>query len=844
MSSSEGPPALEASSRSVSPMHSTTTLESIRQCLNFALEMEDCSAIPTSPNVANKTHETKCGYARRDGSRSWQIRYKPFGKIQTGVLAGAGDDPSKARVLTSVAIAHFDPSNEAKTIPRMLVLFSLKCTELRHLLEEGRKFLRKKRAPVQQLPTTSRLDGGTTIDLGPLFLPLLGTSTQSTADLIQLIDMAVACTYLENFQEITGADWKIRSHKKEANLIKYASETTRLEAVSDVIRECLQPGLYAADTSSRSAGKGTHTLETPSSTQRSSRKRQRSTPGNITVDVATTDATPERPNRETQQVDATESMQIKTAQKHAGTKPSIEQLPKYDGKKEDPKSTPAERPTRVRKSISPFDATPWTLEQKAKKMEERGIVSKSLKKAPPPGAKPMTMTLTKVRRQVIEARIGAKTLARSPPDDSEKPATTMVRKQALPEDRKHFRSAQVLKQDSRGIFEKGTATKAPKSALTVARKDHVTAQLVKFAPPEAREECIRANAPNKVPSKDAEPPYDETKPKASIAAQLTKPGTRASYRRQRSLPKIQLIRTSSRIRSKARVAYEDNEEEDADEIFRKPAGSTSVKKPPATPRRAVAAAKPNIAESDEDDEEGADLDHGDHWSRLDYRGLISDYKYHDFDPVDFGYTIESASEAIWEQLEVLKEKNLSSVDDEAFVAETKMYSRSMQERRQKSDSERIEKERNRDEYEKRVMEYHYYGTKKRSAEDLELEAFAERPVHFAQREPSRNLVCPKGLICDYCTNPDDEPGAQERHDLGSDIFLPFVRPSDIRDTWRESTAGMEAEPIGKAKSKTTRSRRTGRNSNKAQHAFYMLNEMKHSLHFIQMYNRGYFEQDE
>lgn len=339
--------------------------------------------------------------------------------------------------------------------------------------------------------------------------------------------------------------------------------------------------------------------------------------------------------------------------------------------------------------------------------------------------------------------------------------------------------------------------------------------------------------------------YDETKLRATLRAQVNKPGTRSANQQQRMLPEKQPIRTSSRIRNTALVAYD----EDVDEASQKSAGNTSAKKPPATPRRAVSAAKTYLAdsgsdESEEGDEEDIDLNHGDHWPRLDHRGLISDYKYHDFDPVDFGYTIESASEAILGQLELLKEKNLSSVDDEAFVAETKMFARSMQERRQKSDSERIEKERNRDEYEKRVMEYQYYGTKKRSIADRELEAFVERPVHFAQRETSRNLVCSKGPVCDYCINPDDEPEAQERYHLGSDIYLPSVRPSDVRDTWRESTAGMEAEPIGKAKSKTTRPRRTGRNSNKAQHAFYMLNEMKHSLNFIQMYNRGYFERDE
>ena len=444
MSFSEGPPALEASSRSVSPMHSTTTLESIRQCLNFALEMDDCSAIPTSPNAANKTHETKCGYARRDGPCSWQIRYKPFGKIHTGVLAGAGDDSSKARVLTSVAVAHFDPSKEAKTIPRMLVLFTLKCTELRHLLEEGRKGLRKRRGPVQQLPTLSRRDGGTIIDLGPLFLPLLGERKQSTADLIQLIDMAVACTYLENFQEITGADWMIRSHKKEANLIKYASKTTKLEAVSDVIRECLQPGLYFAYTSSRNARK-VQTLEIPFSTQRSSRKRQRSTPGDSTLDVATTDTTLKRPKGEMQQMEATESMQFNTEHKHVRTKSSITQLVKDEGTKEDPKCIPAERPSRVRKSISPFDATPWTLKEKAMEMEKRGIVSKSFKKAPSPEAMPMsnTMTLTKDPRQVMKSHIAAKIHESSPADYSKITISKKVRKKAHPEDRKDFSRAKV-----------------------------------------------------------------------------------------------------------------------------------------------------------------------------------------------------------------------------------------------------------------------------------------------------------------------------------------------------------------------------------------------------------------
>jgi len=715
----------------VSPLYSMIDLESIRQCLNYALEFEASSTTATQSNVpeknSNKMHLTNCGYSRRERDTSWQIRYKPFGPIHTGVLAGS-DDSSTARVLTSVAVAHFE-SNGNKMIPKNLVLFSLKCAELRHLLENGRDgLLRKKGTVVERIPALSRMGGGTPVDLGPLLLPLLGSNAPVPVNVAQLIDMAVACTYPDHFEGIVCGEWKIRPHKKGTNLIKFMQTPISFEAVSYLIRDCLQPDLY--DFSSPSNGRVRLKIPViPCPTRQGPRKRRKLTDNERLELVDQTSATRATPKRSFQH--------------------QQESLIKKQQRTKESKGTATKRSTRQRKSVRPFDATPWTLTQKTRMMEE--------------------------------SRQGKK------------------------------------------------ASNASKNAMKRGQVE-ATEQRGELANPTAH--GMRVG---------------------------TVPGTQASTLRKRqeeSLQARQPTRSSARIRSKSKVEYKikASEEDKIDQSTIRRAQSThpilQTRKAPTARRvptstRKVAFIDGAEAVFLEKENEGSNVEHDDHWLMLDFHGIVSDYKYHDFDPVDFGFTIETATEAIQKQLDAIQEKSLNSADDEIYSAETKMYARSMQERRQKSDSERIEKERNREDYERRLMEYQYYGAKKRSAYDIEMEAFSERSVHFAnRRESCRSLACPNGPNCDVCSPPDGNTGSSQFSKIGCEIFSPSIRPSDVRDRWRLSTADTDPELIVKGKNKAFGSRRSGRNFNKWQHSFYMLSEMKHSLRFIINYNNGYLKQDE
>ena len=728
-----------------------TTLKSIRRCLNSALEADDDYNVPISPFTPNnnnnnnnnnkKTHQTKCGYARQEGNTLWQIRYKPFGIMQTGILAGGDDDSRNARVLTSVVVAHFQSNSDVSDIPKTLVLFSLKCTELRHLLKEGRLNVRKGKTLVERIPTLSRLDGGTIIDIAPLLVPILGPVVASTADVVQLIDMAEACSYPQYFDGIICREWQVRPPSKIADRIKNSTKHKWLAAVSVMIRECLQPDLYTPSVTSpqlKMKQLGTLIWE-----QQSLWKQNQSTVNDCDqmVRPSQTGTAPPQPNQAQKQNQKEERSPIAVKQE---MQPYQKGEQKEDEARQDPEITLLKRSKRERKSVIQFDATPWTMQQKAKIMKEMNW----------------------------------------------------------------------------------KATASPKIFVEI----------------------------NKVPQAETnENLHDMIKVMLNTPGPIARMCTRSSSR-QDPLLERNFVRTSARFKNNSYVKYDENSKKGDDcsdersakrQLTNEPV--LKVKKAPISQFVAVSVTSGHddeISDKEVDDEESERSInvHVNQWQRLDFRGLVSDYKYHDFDPIDFGCSLESAIAAVDFQLKMLQNKNLHSVDDDIYFAETRSYAKSMKERRQKSDSERIEKEQNREEYEKRVMEYQYYGAKKRSAEDLELDAFLERPILFsARRESSRKLRCPIGSSCDYCSKPIDMAGPLTEAYVCSDILAPCVRLSDVKDAWRESTAGMNSEPVSKGKYKAPRVRRAGRNSNKSQHAFYMLSETKHSLIFIQRYNKGYLK---
>jgi len=86
----------------------------------------------------------------------------------------------------------------------------------------------------------------------------------------------------------------------------------------------------------------------------------------------------------------------------------------------------------------------------------------------------------------------------------------------------------------------------------------------------------------------------------------------------------------------------------------------------------------------------------------------------------------------------------------------------------------------------------------------------------------------------------DQPPVEVSADL--DIPAPACRPSDIKDSWRENN--IKDEELHDFKKIKTGSiirrprRRKNRNSDKTG---MMLMEMKHTLKFIEEYNRGYLK---
>ena len=280
-----------------------------------------------------------------------------------------------------------------------------------------------------------------------------------------------------------------------------------------------------------------------------------------------------------------------------------------------------------------------------------------------------------------------------------------------------------------------------------------------------------------------------------------------------------------------------------DRVFTRPASKSvppQLKKPPPRPQ----GPRPQETFNEESEEYLSEAEEGDaseeeHWERLDHSGLISDYVYGNYAPVDFGTGTPSLSiaiKAVESQLKILEETK--DMTDDNYVAEMKLYNKGLKDRKQKADAERIEKERHREEVKNKLMEIEYKNrNKKRSAEDIEYAEFLKRPISFrsAARESERKTAsCALGKDCELCYCHDEEP---ETDFAGQLIDAPSCHTNVVGDSLKAVSRSLVDD-----EDETKRGRR--RRVDSTTRSVLMLRELKQSLHFVAGYNAGYFSQKE
>ena len=219
------------------------------------------------------------------------------------------------------------------------------------------------------------------------------------------------------------------------------------------------------------------------------------------------------------------------------------------------------------------------------------------------------------------------------------------------------------------------------------------------------------------------------------------------------------------------------------------------------------------------------------WSPLNFRTIITDFVYAGFPSLNFGTTIGSASKAIEAELSKM---NSQISEDSELVAENKLYLRTVKERRRQAEAEKIARHREGLESRLRMRQLDYENrNRKKSREELEFEAMGNRKPVFASERVAKPdaKTCKFGEMCFLCDDRADEKVSKV------DVLAPSFWPSAVKDFWIETSIDDEVETTRKnGRSSRRTNRRRGRQVNKER---IMLMEMKHSLKFIEEYNKGY-----
>jgi hypothetical protein len=225
------------------------------------------------------------------------------------------------------------------------------------------------------------------------------------------------------------------------------------------------------------------------------------------------------------------------------------------------------------------------------------------------------------------------------------------------------------------------------------------------------------------------------------------------------------------------------------------------------------------------------------WTKLDHKMIISDYVYGGNASLPFGETIQSALSAV--ELEL--DKVAPTLDTPESIEEEQAYNRSIRSRARLMHSEKAIRENEKLQFEEQLKLFQIQQRNmKKSPEQLEYEEFQIRQMCFD--DGGDEFECDCGVErCRLCSH------ARELIPTSVGVIdAPAVRPSSVTDSWREYTIEEEPELTGfgvkgmgapssiKRRRPSRRSQRSS--SNKCR---LMLLEMKHTLAFLDKYNRGY-----
>jgi hypothetical protein len=238
------------------------------------------------------------------------------------------------------------------------------------------------------------------------------------------------------------------------------------------------------------------------------------------------------------------------------------------------------------------------------------------------------------------------------------------------------------------------------------------------------------------------------------------------------------------------------------------------------------------------------FDLGQHWTKLNHKMILSDYIYNGNPSLPFGQTIQSALNAVKNELESIELLELPEIAEEE-----QLYLRALRNRTLLSKAEKAVRESEKVQFQqathmlnrKKVRRQ----TKQSAAFQREYDTFVQRPVHFAQPSDDTNdeeaygkcdpetFCLPTSLELETCDN--------------ANIIAPTFRPSNVTDTWRDSNLEDDPQVTGvKGKSPQQQSERRRRKSSRrhqrcSKRGDYLLVEMKHTLQFLEEYNSGYLK---
>lgn len=231
------------------------------------------------------------------------------------------------------------------------------------------------------------------------------------------------------------------------------------------------------------------------------------------------------------------------------------------------------------------------------------------------------------------------------------------------------------------------------------------------------------------------------------------------------------------------------------------------------------------------------------WVKLTHIGLLSDYegvqrKYPSFYPLPTQGTTESLKESI--KTIVDGDGGDCSSDEEAKL-ERKAHFRIAKMYQQKADQERIEKREHEEDRILKVREYEYLNrTKKTSPEEIEYKQLDWQSFQFVaynEENKADRWRCKFGENCSLCgpfNEKYDSVAISENKFQSTAVYHPRFRKVDLDDVVEDDVVDNESENAVNRR----RRNRTAELHSQRKASAKKLNEMYHTLDFIEKYNSG------